>query len=143
MLKSRRRLVHWLLGGGFVASAASFLYPVVRFMQPPKIPDSSVNEASVGSVTDFNVGSGQIVKFGTRPVLVVRPAESEWRAFSAICTHLDCTVQYREDDRRIWCACHNGIYDINGRVVSGPPPRPLEEFEIHIRDEEVIVSRRA
>jgi len=67
------------------------------------------------------------------------------RAFSAVCTHLECTVQYKADTSQLWCACHNGTYDLGGNVVSGPPPRGLEKFVVNMRgpagDEEIVVSR--
>ena len=81
----RRNLLRWLLGGGFFASLASFLYPAIRFMSPPDIPEASVNEAPAGKVQDFKANSGKIVKFGSLPVLLVRTGETEWRAFSAVC----------------------------------------------------------
>lgn len=143
MADSRRRLIQGLLGGGFLASLASFLYPVIRYMNPPAIPEASVNEANVGKVSDFAVNSGKIVRFGSKPVLVIRRSENEWRAFSGVCTHLNCTVQYEQARHQIWCACHNGFYDLNGKVVSGPPPRPLEEYQVRIRGEEVMVMRSA
>jgi len=141
MPHSRRGLVGWLLGSGFAASLTAFVYPVIRFMNPPNLPEATVNEASVGTVAEFGVNTGKIVKFGSRPVLVIRSGEDDWRAFTGTCTHLDCTVQYREDSRDIWCACHNGTYDINGRVIAGPPPRPLEEYTVRLRGDEVVVSR--
>ena len=141
MLKERRNLIRWLLGGGFAASLASFLYPVLRFVSPPSVPEASVNEVSGGKVQDLKPGTARIIKFGSRPVLLVRLNEGEWRAFSAICTHLNCTVQFQEQSRQIWCACHNGFYDLNGAVVSGPPPRPLEQLSARVRGDEVVISR--
>jgi Rieske Fe-S protein len=143
MQEGRRSLVGWILGGGLAASVISFLYPALRFMNPPAVPEAAVNEASAGKVSDFKPNSGKIVRFGSRPVILIRSGEAEWRAFSATCTHLNCTVQYQEASRQIWCACHNGLYDLNGRVVSGPPPRPLEEYAVHVRGEEVVLSRRS
>ena len=125
------------------ASVGSFLYPVAKFVDPPAVPEAAVNEVAAGKVQDLKVNSGKIVKFGSRPVLLIRSGETEWRAFSAVCTHLNCTVQYKEDAHVIWCACHNGTYDLNGSVVSGPPPKPLEEYVVRLRGEEVFVSRRA
>ena len=142
MISERRGVIGWLLGGGLLASIASFVYPAIRFMSPPVIPEAAVNEVAAGKVQDFKLNSGKIVKFGSRPVLLIRGSETEWRAFSAICTHLNCTVQYQDSSRAIWCACHNGIYDMKGNVVSGPPPRPLEEYAVRIRGEEVVISRR-
>ncbi len=143
MAQDRRTLMRWLLGGGFTASIASFLYPAVRFMNPPSVPEASVNEVAAGKVQDLKPNSGKIVKFGNRPVLLVRVAESEFKAFSAVCTHLNCTVQYQDTSRQIWCACHNGMYDLNGKVVSGPPPAPLEEFAVRLRGEDITISKRA
>jgi Rieske Fe-S protein len=112
-------------------------------MNPPDTPDSSSNEASVGKVSDYKLNVGKIVKFGSRPALLIRLGDTEWRAFSAVCSHLNCTVQFQDATRLIWCACHNGLYDLNGKVISGPPPRPLEEYTVHVRGEEVVLSRRA
>ena len=142
MAQDRRTLIRWLLGGGFTASIISFLYPAIKFMNPPSVPEASTNEITAGKVQDLKPNSGKIVKFGSRPALLIRLNETEWRAFSAVCTHLNCTVQFRDSTRQIWCACHNGFYDLNGKVVSGPPPRPLEEFVVHVRGDEVVVSRR-
>ena len=85
--------------------------------------------------------SGMLFKFGSRPGLLIRTQEGELKAFTAVCTHLDCTVQYKADTSQIWCACHNGFYDLSGNVVSGPPPRPLERFVVNQRGEDVVVSR--
>jgi Rieske Fe-S protein len=112
-------------------------------MNPPEVAEAMVNEASAGSVQDLDVNTGKIVKFGAKPVLLIRTGETDWRAYWGTCTHLDCTVQYQASNRQIWCACHNGLYDLNGKVVSGPPPKPLEELTVNIRDDEVIISRRA
>ena len=81
-----------------------------------------------------------IVRFGSKPVLLVRLSETEWRALSAVCTHLNCTVQYQEKTHQIWCACHNGFYDLNGKVVSGPPPKPLDEYAVRVRGDEVVIT---
>ncbi len=140
--RKRRSLVSWLLGGGVAASLASFFYPVLRFLNPPAVSEGSVNEVAAGRVQDLKPNSGKVVKFGNKPALLVRVSETEWKAFSAVCTHLNCTVQYQDARQQIWCACHNGFYDLNGAVVSGPPPRPLEEFAVHVRGDDVVISRR-
>jgi cytochrome b6-f complex iron-sulfur subunit len=142
MPEKRRNFVGWILGGGFVASVVSFLYPAFKFMLPPAIPEASTNEVAAGKVQDLKPNSGKIVKFGSRPALLIRTGETEWRAFPAICTHLNCTVQFQESTHQIWCACHNGFYDLNGKVVSGPPPRPLEEYAVHVRGDEVVISKK-
>jgi cytochrome b6-f complex iron-sulfur subunit len=86
--------------------------------------------------------SSKIFRFGSRPGLLLLTADGEYRAMSATCTHLSCTVQYRNDLHQVWCACHNGLYDLGGRNVSGPPPRPLEAFQVHVRGDEIVVNRK-
>ena len=95
--------------------------------------------ATVGELTP---NSGKIFRYGTRPGLLIMTPSGEYRAFLAVCPHLDCTVQYREDRSQIWCACHNGFFDLTGKVISGPPPRGLDECHVVIRDDEILVSPR-
>ena len=138
----RRTWIKALLGVGFTSSIVSFLYPVIRFILPPPVPESQANQVVAGTITDLRPNSGRIFKFGSQPGLLFRTASGEWRALSAVCTHLNCTVQYRPDTQQIWCACHNGLYDLNGKVIGGPPPRPLEQYLVNIRNDEVVVTRR-
>ncbi len=139
---ARRRFMQFLLGGGLLASAVSFLYPVLRYLVPPTATDLGGDSVVAAKVGDLKPNSGKIFRFGSRPGLLVRTADGEYRALSATCTHLNCTVQYRSDVREVWCACHNGFYDLNGRNVAGPPPRPLESYAVHVNGDEVVVSRR-
>lgn len=138
-----RRWINLLLGTGVVASIVSFLYPAIRYIIPAPVAESPSRSVVAAKVNELKRNTGKIFKFGSQPALLVRTAAGEFRAYSAVCTHLNCTVQYREDLRQIWCACHNGLYDLGGRNVSGPPPRPLETFEVNLQGEDVVVTRSA
>ena len=140
---SRREFLNGLLAALGVASAGAIVYPVLSFLRPP--PSGEANAGSVRAATTDEIppDSGKIFRFGSKPGLLVHTAAGEFRAFSATCTHLDCIVQYRPDLGQIWCACHNGRYDLEGRNVAGPPPRPLERFRVVIQGKEIIVSREA
>jgi len=138
----RRRFVEVLLGSGFLATAVAFFYPVLRYLVPPKGSDLGSDSVVAGRVGELKPNSGKIFRFGDRPGLLIRTADGEYRAMSATCTHLSCTVQYRDDLHEVWCACHNGLYDLMGRNISGPPPRPLQGFEVQVRGDEIFVRRR-
>jgi Rieske Fe-S protein len=140
--RRRRRFLQVVLGGGFVASLMSFLYPVLRYMIPPATTDMGGDNVIAGKTSELKPNAAKVFRFGSRPGLLVRTADGEYKAMSATCTHLSCTVQYRNDLHQVWCACHNGIYDLSGRNVSGPPPRPLESYDVHVSGEDVVVSRR-
>ncbi len=141
-LNTRRGFIKWLLGFGLTGFCASVFYPVVMYLKPPDQREIEVSSVSAGSLSDFEVESSKIIRFGNKPVLVIKTEDNDFRAFSAICTHLDCTVQYRNDFGVIWCACHNGKFDLNGRNISGPPPRPLDPYLVAIKDDEVIISKK-
>ena len=139
----RRTFLNWLLGLWAAGVAASILYPILQYLVPPDIPEAATQSADAGKASTLAPNSGRVIAFGSAPAIVIRTAASEYRAFSAVCTHLSCTVQYRPDLQHIWCACHNGHYDLNGRNIAGPPPRPLEQYDVNLRDGEIIVSKRA
>lgn len=146
---TRRRLVNWFLGTSTGALLAAVVYPVVRFLSPPETAEASANEVEVGPVNDpdFVEKGFKIVSFGAEPVIVIRAGEDDFRAFAATCTHLSCIVEYRKERRLIWCNCHDGKFDLQGKVVGGPPPRPLETYAVHKvargtgQPEAVVVSR--
>ena len=141
--QSKRDFLRYLLGGSAFAWIAAVLYPVLAYMKPPKQAEVEVTSVKAGKSSEIEKESGQIVRFGTKPVILIRTADGELRAFSATCTHLDCTVQFRKDMGVIWCACHNGKYDFKGRNIAGPPPRPLEEFRVVVQGDEVFISKNA
>lgn len=140
--KSRRSFLNIFLGGGFFALLAAVVYPIWRYVIPP--PDTAEPQPSTvlaGKVDELKPNSGKIFRFGDKPGILIKTPEGELRAFSAVCTHLACTVQYREDFEHIWCACHNGHYDLNGINIAGPPPRPLTPYKVNVKDDKVFVSK--
>ncbi|MBI3494313.1 MAG: ubiquinol-cytochrome c reductase iron-sulfur subunit [Acidobacteria bacterium] len=141
----RRTFLDTLLTTGFVSTAVAIAYPVSRFLIPPASGEPATASAVASRAGALRPNSASIFKFGSKPGIVVRTADGDVRAFSAVCTHLDCTVQFKPDTSQLWCACHNGTYDLGGNVVSGPPPRGLEKFVVNIRgegdDAEIVVSR--
>jgi len=137
----RRGFLDSLLGAGFLSTIVAMAYPVWRFLIPPASGEPVTQSVVAAQASQVKPNSGMLFKFGSRPGLLVRTQEGELQAFNAVCTHLDCTVQYKADTSQIWCACHNGLYDLSGNVVSGPPPRPLERLVVNQRGEDVVVSR--
>ncbi len=146
---SRRRVINWLLNSSFGALAAAVLYPVARFISPPEMPEADTNlvEAGLSNDPELVERGFKILRFGNDPVILLRTKNDEFKAFSAICTHLDCIVEYHRDESLIWCNCHNGAYDNQGQVVGGPPPRPLQSFKVDLIDKgpgkpnAIVVSR--
>ena len=138
---TRRKVLNFFLGTSALASLGAILYPIARFMIPPRIVESAASSVVAAKVAEVKPNSGKVFKFGSKPAILIQTPTGEYRAFNAVCTHLDCTVQYRPEEKLIWCACHNGRYDLTGKNISGPPPRPLEEFKVNVRGDEIVVSR--
>lgn len=131
---NRRRLINWFLGTSFGALIVSILYPALRFVTPPRIAEATANEVEAGEANDpeLREKAFKIVRFGAEPVILVRAADEKLYAFSATCTHLDCIVGFQKEQDRIWCNCHGGAYDLTGRNVAGPPPRPLTPYKVNL-----------
>jgi cytochrome b6-f complex iron-sulfur subunit len=139
--QTRRDFLNYILGIGVVGWLAAILYPLYMYLKPPKAPEVDVSNIKLGKLNDFENNSSKMFKIGNKPGILIRTPDGEIKAFSATCTHLDCTVQYKPDEKIIWCACHNGKYDLNGKNISGPPPAPLTPFNIVIQKDEVFVSK--
>jgi Rieske Fe-S protein len=140
--QTKRDFLKIILSGGVIAFLGAVLYPIFEYLIPPKQAEVEVSSVKAGKVSEMEKDSGKIIKFGTKPVILIRTADGDLRAFSATCTHLDCTVQYRKDYGTIWCACHNGKYDLHGRNISGPPPRPLDELRVVVQGDDILISKK-
>ncbi len=138
-----RRWVNAVLGTGVVATIASFIYPAIRYVIPPPVSESTNLSVVAAKSGELKNNSAKVFKFGSEPAILIRTSEGKYVAFTAVCTHLGCTVQYRADLREIWCPCHNGIYNLQGRNISGPPPRPLAEYKVHVQGDDIVVVRNA
>ena len=138
---SRRTFLQYFLKGGVLALFGATVYPVVRYLYPPRGVESSVSNVVAAKAGELATNAAKIFRFGNRPGLLINTPQGELKAFSAVCTHLNCTVQYDQNDSIIWCACHNGKYDLNGQVISGPPPRPLEAYQVNVRGDDILVSK--
>ena len=139
----RRNLLNWFLGTTAGAFLVSVTYPLSRYLIPPDVEESTANTVTLAlKPQEVKPNSGQIFRFGSQAGILVKDTNGELKAFSAVCTHLACIVQYRPDINHIWCACHNGHFDLNGRNVEGPPPKPLEQFVVNVRADQIVVSKR-
>ena len=139
--KSRRDFLNYIISVGFFGWIGAILYPLYSYLIPPKSPEVDVSNVSIGKASEMENNSSKMFKIGNKPGILIKTKEGELKAFSATCTHLDCTVQFSKDENLIWCACHNGKYDLNGTNISGPPPKPLTHFSIVVQKDEIFVQK--
>ncbi len=138
----RRNLLNFFLGGTLIGTILSFLYPVIRYLMPSKQVEAATRRAVASKVGELAPNTSKIFKFGASPALLINTAQGELLAFSAICTHLACTVLYESETETILCPCHNGRFDLSGNVISGPPPSPLESYTVEISGEDIVVIKK-
>ena len=139
---TRRRLLDYALSGSMAGFLVSLFYPVLRYLIQPAKSEPVQTSIKVGKVGDLPRNTGKVFPFNDKPAIIINTEKGELKAFTAVCTHLECTVQYRGDLGHIWCACHNGHYDLNGRNIAGPPPRPLEQFKVNVIGDEVFLTKQ-
>jgi len=132
-------------GAAGIGYAAALAYPIYRYLASPAemaANTSAITEVTLKDAQKLPAGSALMFKFGSSPAMLIHHQDGSWVAFSAVCTHLGCTVQFEPQMNRIHCACHGGVYDPRtGANVSGPPPKPLKLFKVALNDAGVLVSR--
>lgn len=142
---SRRTFLKVAAGALGACYAGGIGYPVYRYLASPVEKAESVaavNEVTVPDAGTIPRNAALMFKFGTKPAMLIHHEDDSWSALSAVCTHLGCTAGYDPQEKRIFCPCHNGVYDAKtGANVSGPPPKPLDQFKVVIVEGKAVVSR--
>lgn len=136
---ARRDFLGYAIGGTAAALGVLAVYPVAKFVQP--LESTAPTAVQVGKAEKFPRGTSRMVLLGGIPVLVIRTDDGSFRAFKALCTHLNCIVAFSEAHKQIECHCHNGVYSLEGKNVSGPPPRPLTPVAVEVVQGMVTVSQ--
>jgi len=136
----RRSFLNLFLGVGVAGWLSSLLYPVLRYLRPLSDTATGPVKLTPDEVAKVEKEHFCIARSGSKKVIVFN-ANGELRALDAKCTHEGCTVQYVPGDSVILCACHNGKYDLDGRVLSGPPPRPLSKWVATKEGDQVTVTK--
>jgi len=129
--KTRRQFLDLVLGTATAGTIVSVLYPIIRYLTPlPASGPAGPVQLSDGDVEKLRQAKFVIVPVGGKRVLVLRDGKGALHAFDARCTHEGCTVQFLARESAIWCACHNARFNLDGKVIAGPPPRPLSVYNV-------------
>lgn len=140
----RRNFMAALIGGASAAYAAGIGYVIFRYLTTGiENPDANMaKEIKVDGAETLAANSYKMFKFGSKPGIMIKDDKGDLHAYSAICKHLGCTVSYQTDQKRIFCACHGGVYDAaTGKNISGPPPEPLDSFKVLKQADGIFVTK--
>ncbi len=134
---SRRRFLGISLG--FLGSifAGGVLYPVLSYLVPP----SRKKGGEIVKIPKGELPPGGMKRFHLRggPAVVIHGSKG-YAAYSLVCSHLGCLVKWEGDKNEFVCPCHGAKFDVEGNVVSGPPPTGLEKLTMEEKEDEVWVS---
>jgi Rieske Fe-S protein len=141
--------VTWAIGGilgvGFGVPAILYLLgPALRREEAQGwIPLAATNKVELGTPTLFRTRiqhqTGWITQEEEHSVYVLTENGRDFVAMSNICTHLGCRVRWIAEREQFYCPCHNGVFDREGNVVSGPPPRPLDRYETKVEEGQLFI----
>jgi len=138
---TRRGFLDWIIALGTAITAAAMAIPGLMYLWPAA--KGGANKAvEVKGAAAMSPGQSVTLQVAGKPVIVVRKREG-YSAFSASCTHLGCLVKWDVAAKDFKCPCHAGVFDANGQVVSGPPPKPLPPYAIKEVGSKVYVSAMA
>ena len=129
------KLLMYLLGSTVFIS---FFYPLLRFLAPPG------NEANIKKIVlskaEVPSGKAKSIVFNNLPTIVINRPDKGFIVLSKVCTHLGCIVEYDGDKNIMLCPCHAGTFDLDGNVISGPPPKSLQRLPLRIEDETIVIG---
>ena len=134
----RRSFLRVLLGFLGSATVVTFAYPLVKFLAPPE-SESSTRKLMVKK-GEIPMGEAKGFTLYNTPVIVINRPDKGFIALSRVCTHLGCLVTYERGRKILLCPCHAGIYDLEGNVLSGPPPKPLQKFPVRVEGENLVIG---
>ncbi|RJP20302.1 MAG: cytochrome B6 [Candidatus Abyssobacteria bacterium SURF_5] len=137
----RRSFLNYCVGATSLLFGGMSLYSVAKFLFPPgAFSAEAAGEAVTIPLVELPVGSAKNVRYKGIASIVIRTSEKNVHALSAVCTHLGCIVKWDSSKQVLVCPCHAAIFDINGNVVSGPAPRPLESFPVQFARDEIVIG---
>jgi cytochrome b6-f complex iron-sulfur subunit len=134
----RRHILLWASGAALLGLVGQSLAGLLQFFKPLIEPGSFGGKVNAGQVGEFAPGSITHVSKGR--FYISRLEDGGVLAMWHRCTHLGCTVPWRQDEDRFHCPCHGGIYNKKGEVLAGPPPRPLDLFPVEIVEGKIVVD---
>ena len=144
---SRRNFLKWIWGVLGVAAVMEVLVIVATFFTSNTVDkednglEDSLTNINVGLVPDFQPGS--VTVFTRGRFYLARLKNGGFLALSSQCTHLGCSLLWNEEKQEFICPCHASRFDISGKVVSTPAPRPLDLYDIHITNSSIVVDTSA
>jgi Rieske Fe-S protein len=123
-----------------VIGLGAIVGPVIAYFYPSELEEMPSEPVSVGPADELPLWKSKTVSFGRYPAMVINTPNG-LRAYSAVCTHFACIPNWNEELKQIVCPCHDGYFDpINGAVISGPPPTPLQALTVEVIDGEIFVG---
>jgi cytochrome b6-f complex iron-sulfur subunit len=126
--RTRRNFLGICAGGGAAIFMSSASYIVYRYLSPKPADNQQVKMEFVE--TDVAAGEAKFFEFAGKSAVLVRRRDGSLVALSAVCTHLGCVVQWQQDKEQFLCPCHAGVFSIDGKVLGGPPPKPLQVIPV-------------
>ncbi|OGZ98741.1 MAG: hypothetical protein A3C07_04635 [Candidatus Sungbacteria bacterium RIFCSPHIGHO2_02_FULL_47_11] len=136
---SRRDFLGWIIQFGLFTTLAGMIAPALTYLWPVTRRGPAGGLSDVCAEDDILVWGGKKIILAGSAILVIRTPQG-FKAYSAICTHLGCLVEWDGKKREIICPCHAGLFDLDGKVVAGPPPRPLPSYEVSVVNGRVMVK---
>ncbi|HDQ04202.1 MAG TPA: hypothetical protein ENN23_06495 [Deltaproteobacteria bacterium] len=141
-LITRRQFLNTLFGSSLIAFFSGTLYSLVKFAFPTLGLDPDYVVLDKSDFSNLPNNSTQSFAWGEVLGIFLKREDGSMAAFRGVCTHMDCNVAYRPKDKKFYCACHQGWFDDHGINIEGPPPRPLEVFEIMEAGDKLIIARK-
>jgi len=134
----RRRFLLVLLGGVGAVLGVMGGWPLLRYLSPSSGGDAG-GQVKIAKA-QVPLGGAHFFDYQGRPAVLLQPHPGEYRALTAVCTHLGCIVKWVDGKQEFLCPCHGGRFSPEGAVLGGPPPAPLKSFPVTLAGDQILIG---
>jgi len=141
-LITRRQFLNTLFGGSLLVFFSGAIYTLLKFAFPTLGKEPEFVVLYKNEFVNLAPNSTKSFAWGGVLGIFLKREDGTMAAFKGVCTHMECNVAYRQEEKKFYCACHQGWFNDQGVNIEGPPPKPLENFEILETGEKIIIARK-
>ena len=135
---NRREFIGLAWAGSLIALGGQAGIALLEYLKPRITAGGFGSKVIAGRPKEFKNNTVSLVQ--QRHFYIVRHKDGGFLAVWQRCTHLGCTVPWRKDENQFHCPCHSSLFNINGEVIGGPAPRPLDIFPMELVDGNIVVD---
>jgi cytochrome b6-f complex iron-sulfur subunit len=136
---NRRRFLQIFLAFLGSVTFLSFVFSFFKYLTALPARAAAASKLTIRK-NEIASGDARNIVYQNAPAIIINRPDKGFIALTLTCTHLGCVVEFNKSRQRLLCPCHAGLYDLEGNVISGPPPKPLTVIPLKIEGDSILIG---